>query len=340
MSGGKDSDCVAALCADRQQRTGRPARFLMADTGHEHEWTYEHVHRLEASLGISVEWVKRDFTEDLARRRARLPRQWREAGVSENLIDDALELLHPTGIPYLDMVMAKGMFAAGASRKFCTEYLKVMPSDDQVVNPLLASGVSVTQWLGIRADESKKRADTEKHPRFGRSGNHNLPARLLLYRPILDWTVTDVIAYHKRRGIPINPLYAFGFNRVGCFPCINERKGAIAIIATRFPAAIDKLREWESLCARVAVARGTQPDKFDGTATFFPAGTVPRVIGNAPIDAVADWAMTSRGGLQVNIFAGAPDGNDALTSAAAEDFERAQDEGHYACTGGMGWCEA
>jgi 3'-phosphoadenosine 5'-phosphosulfate sulfotransferase (PAPS reductase)/FAD synthetase len=342
ISGGKDSDCIAGLAADRQQRTGRRVRFVFSDTGHEHDWTYEHIEVLARILEIEIETIKRDFTADLARRRERLPKQWRAAGVHENLIDEAVVLLQPTGIPYLDMVMSKGMFAAGASRKFCTEYLKVMPCDEQVVKPLLADGVSVTQWLGIRADESKKRADPELHPRFDRSGNHTMPARLLYYRPILDWTVEAVIAYHKYRGIPLNPLYAFGFNRVGCFPCINERKAAIAIIARRFPEAIEKLRVWEALCARVAVARGTHPDTWDGMATFFPAGTVPGVKGNAPIDVVAAWALTDSGQRrQANMFAGmSPEESgihSALSLAAQED--RATDQGYYACTGGMGWCE-
>jgi hypothetical protein len=95
VPGGKDSDCVGALCADRQQRTGRAARFIMAETGYEHDWTYEHVGKLERALDINVEWVKRDFTDAIMRRRERLPIQWRAAGVPEKPIDEALEILWP-----------------------------------------------------------------------------------------------------------------------------------------------------------------------------------------------------------------------------------------------------
>ena len=308
----------------RQQRTGRAARFYFSDTCHEHDWTYEQIDRLEQRHDITIERIKQDFTAAIMRRRERLPIQWRAAGVPESDIDEALSLLWPTGIAYLDLVLSKGMFAAGGARKFCTEELKIRPYDEQIAQPLLESGVSPVVWLGVRADESKKRADVTKHPRFFRSGNFQMPARILLYRPILDYTEPDVFDFHRKHNIPLNPLYAEGFKRVGCFPCINEKKAALAIIARRFPDAFDKLRRWETLIAKVAVARGTQPDKFTGDATFFPIGTVPGG-GTNPIDTVAQWALTKRGGWQFDYLAG-----DTITL---------QDRGHYACTAGMGYCE-
>ncbi len=208
------------------------------------------------------------------------------------------------------------------------------------LKPLLDDGVSVTQWLGVRADGSKKRADPKLHPRFGKSGNHTMSARLLHYRPILDWTVQAVIAYHKYRGIPLNPLYAFGFNRVGCFPCINEHKSAIAIIAKRFPDAIEKLRLWEDLCSRVNVT-WRHAASFGEISTFFPSGTAPGMARNA-IDDVVAWALTDLGQKrQASLGAGmAPDETGIHTelSRAAEE-DRATDQGNYACTSGMGWCE-
>lgn len=322
VSGGKDSDCVYLLALER----GRPFRAVFADTGHEHPWTYEHVERLaERTGGPAVEWIKEDFGAPLERRRARLPEQWSAVGVPQSLIDRALELLHPTGVPYLDMVMSKGMFAASVSRKFCTELLKVKPSEEQVTEPLLQQGVSVVQWLGIRADESEGRADITKHPPLERRRWKPLKSRgpsLLLYRPILGWTIEDVVGHHRRHNLPLNPLYGEGFNRVGCFPCINERKEGLAIIARRFPEAFDKLRAWEALCTEVRVTRRKGTEEEIDHATFFAGGKVPGMRSNT-VDDVAQWALTKRGGKQNDMFAGL-----------------LKDEGHFACTGGMGWCEA
>lgn len=311
VSGGKDSDCCYLLAVKR----GRPFRAVFADTGNEHEWTYEHVRRLpERTGGPEVEVVRADFTDGIARRRIRLPEQWRAAGVPESLIDRAVSLLVPSGNPYLDLVLMKGMFAAGARRKFCTEYLKVLPVSEQVIRPLYEGGETIIQWLGIRADESAKRSDETVHPRFERRG------RLAYYRPILSWTIDDVIAFHRRHNLPLNPLYAEGFSRVGCFPCVNERKAGVARIAKGFPEHIERIREWEALVSEVNVG-WRKPERVGDICTFFPAGTVPGMDRNT-IDDVVSWSFTKRGGHQFDMFAGMTD------------------TGFIACTAGMGWCEA
>ena len=318
VSGGKDSDCCYLLALER----GRPFRAVFADTGNEHDWTYEHVSRLhERTGGPKVEWVKADFTDGIARRRERLPEQWRAAGVPEQLIAEAVALLQPTGNPFVDLTLMKGMFAAGARRKFCTEYLKVLPVDQQFIRPLYDGGASIIQWLGIRADESPKRADETKHPAFERSRNRSgAGGHLAYYRPILSWSVEDVITFHVRHGLPMNPLYAQGFSRVGCFPCVNERKAGVARIAKAFPDHIQRLRTWEALISRVNVS-WKKAGSFGDICTFFPAGTVTGRTRNT-IDDVVDWSLTARGGRQYDMLAGL------------------QDEGRIACTAGMGWCEA
>lgn len=316
VSGGKDSDCVLSLAMERCAR--RPALELIAvfaDTGNEHEFVYEHIAYLEDFYGIKIVRVKQDSSAAILRRRERLPIQWTEAGVPQSFIDRALALLWPTGNAYLDLCLSKGMFAAGARRKFCTEELKIRPCDEQVIQPLLDAGRRVVQWLGIRSDESAKRAEVENHPRF-----QKVSTRFLLYRPILDWTVADVVARHNDIGLKMNRLYSEGFSRVGCFPCINERKGGMAIIARKFPEHIARIRAWEELVSEVAV-HWRKPESFGDVATFFPAGTVPRMHRNT-INDVADWAMTSRGGRQYDLLAG-----------------YVPDQKFYSC-GGTGWCEA
>lgn len=315
VSGGKDSDCVVIRMMRRAEKRPMRMRFVFADTENEHELVYEHIEMVERFFGIPIERVRLDSTAAIMRRRERLPAQWAEAGVPQSYIDRALELLWPTGNAYLDLCLAKGMFAAGARRKFCTEELKIRPSDEQIVNPLLGEGYRVVQWLGIRADESAKRADEENHPRFQR-----VTSRFMLHRPILDYTVEDVVALHSEVGLPMNKLYSFGFSRVGCFPCVNERKNGMAIIHRRFPEHIDRIREWEALVSQVSVG-WRKAENFGDISTFFPSGTVPRMARNT-IDDVADWSITARGGRQYDYLAG-----------------YIPDRKFYSC-GGTGWCEA
>jgi hypothetical protein len=150
--------------------------------------------------------------------------------------------------------------------------------------------------------------------------------RLAYYRPLIHWTVADVIALHRHFGIPMNPLYREGFERVGCFPCINEKKHTMAIIVKRFPEHIDRIREWEHLASQVNVGWKNEGG-FGDISTFFPAGKIPRAERNT-IDDVAAWSLTQRGGYMGDMFAGM---NEAVGDYADEQI--------YACTGGRGDCE-
>jgi len=48
--------------------------------------------------------------------------------------------------------------------------------------------------------------------------------------PIKDLTERQVFGELRKRGIPLNPLYAQGFKRVGCYPCFLSKKDIIQVI--------------------------------------------------------------------------------------------------------------
>lgn len=73
VSGGKDSTAVYLLAME----SGRPFRAVFADTGNEHEATYEYVDRLaERTGGPAIEVVKADFSKRLAHRREFIAANW------------------------------------------------------------------------------------------------------------------------------------------------------------------------------------------------------------------------------------------------------------------------
>jgi 3'-phosphoadenosine 5'-phosphosulfate sulfotransferase (PAPS reductase)/FAD synthetase len=126
-------------------------------------------------------------------------------------------------------------------------------------------------------------------------------AELWNYRPILDWTVDDVFAMHRKHGIEPNPLYKQGMGRVGCMPCIHARKDELLEVSKRFPAEIERVAEWERIVSLAAKR---------GCSTFFEADTVP---GNSRdmveirhdthgIWQAVEWAKTGRGGRQFDMF--------------------------------------
>lgn len=154
-------------------------------------------------------------------------------------------------------------------RRWCTRELKVQlirAYHDTVAD---AAGVDTLSVVGIRAEESEARA---LMPRFEYDENWGG----YVFRPMLDATVEEVIALHHRHGVPLNPLYHLGFDRVGCNPCIYESKEGIELTAQHFPARIDLIRWLEQECERLRAERNVEePGRYGhAEATFFQAKMV------------------------------------------------------------------
>lgn len=205
----------------------------------------------------------------------------------------ALELLQPTGNPFLDLCLWKGRFPSTTTR-FCSTELKHVPLNEYC-QKVGRGSQAVISWQGVRRQESKDRAGlAERDVELGSWEPE--PRGFLIYRPILDWTVEDVFAMHRKHGVEPNPLYKQGMGRVGCMPCIHARKDELRQIAMRFPDEIARVAEWERLVSQTAKR---------GMATFWPArGEANEDVSleGHGIEAVIDWAKTSRGGKQRDLI--------------------------------------
>lgn len=288
VSGGKDSTALILHALDRDIQN---LRYVFADTGNEHDDVYEYLDYLEYSLGISIERVKPDFSKRIRKKREYVEKHWEADGVPQERIDAALEMLVPTGNPFLDLCIWKGRFPSTKVR-FCTDELKTFPITEQVVFPILKAGGKVRSWQGIRADESRARAEYKMHQQidFG----------IWVYRPLLHWNAADVFDAHRKHGIKPNPLYLKGMNRVGCMPCVMCRKDELSEIGRRFPDVIERIRRWEKIVSKASK---------QGSSTFFTAVS----IGNPQdgerihhethgIDSAVRWSMTTHGGVQYDLF--------------------------------------
>lgn len=252
VSGGKDS--AAALIWLVRESGIAPSKInaTFADTGNEHEWTYDHVRLLsEKVFPIQTLKPERAFYE-LAKDKHRFP---------------------------------------STKTRFCTQFLKIFPLRDHIL-ALHDAGHDVIAVSGTRADESHARSILAEWEPWQSS-----TLGVMQWRPLLRWTLADVLAIHKRHGIPLNPLYALGAQRVGCFPCIMSRKYEIRMIAQRFPERIAMIREAEL----------DHEKTYGRFSTFFPINMVPKRFRskavkikdgsylNVPtIDDVVRWAMTGK----------------------------------------------
>lgn len=276
VSGGKDSTALLLLAIERDTPN---LQAVFADTGHEHQQTYEYVQYLNDKV-FPIRTVKADFTEQIARKRLYVENKWPEKGVPPETVQRALQTLHPTGNPFLDLCIWKGRFPSTKAR-FCSEELKRNPIIEQVQMPLLDAGHEIYSWQGVRADESTARRNLPELEDVG--------GGLWNYRPILQWTAEQCFEMHKKHGIKHNPLYEQGMGRVGCMPCIHARKDELLEISKRFPEEINRVAEWE----RIVSAASKR-----GSSTF----GIGVDISVASIHSVVEWSKTSHGGKQYDFL--------------------------------------
>jgi len=195
---------------------------------------------------------------------------------------------YPGGMEAL--ILKKGMFPSRV-RRFCTQLLKVKPAQSFFKE----LGEDVVNVVGIRHDESRARS---KMPEWEEGSFFSGET----WRPLIRWTLDDVIDIHKRHGIRPNPLYLRGASRVGCWPCIFARKGELRMLGEIDPERVAHLRALEARVGEAAEARArAKGTELKSAPTFFHAKIGRK--GMWSIDRVMEWAQTARGGKQVELFA-------------------------------------
>jgi 3'-phosphoadenosine 5'-phosphosulfate sulfotransferase (PAPS reductase)/FAD synthetase len=301
VSSGKDS--VATLLLAREKHPLESIRYVFADTGNEDQIVYDYLDYLEQKLNIVIERLKMDFSERIINKRMFIARDQRKGYRNGKKIRwsnkakrQALKVLHPTGIPFLDLCLWKGRFPSRRAQ-FCTEFLKTIPLI-RYQQELVDDGYTVISWQGIRRDESESR-------KYALQIEY-VDDYMWQYRPIADWTAKDTFDMQLKHGIEPNPLYKKGMSRVGCMACINANKNEIKEIADRFPEHIEKINHWENLVAACCKR---------GKASFFPNRTKVSFMDVPNINAKVAWARTTRGGRQFDIFASSELSIQAFSSA-------------------------
>ena len=214
------------------REAGVKFRMVFADTGWEAKATYEHLDHLREKMGpIDV-----------------------------------------VGVPGGMIAKVKERFGFPARmQRWCTRELKLKPLREYHDRCEASEGIETVCVMGVRAAESKSRAEMLKQPLFFDEPEGDKSWGGYVWRPILKWTVEDVLAIDHRHGVSVNPLYKQGHGRVGCYPCIFASKEQVRLLAEHSPERIDEMRalEAEMQALREAANRET-PGRFeDPRATFF-----------------------------------------------------------------------
>jgi 3'-phosphoadenosine 5'-phosphosulfate sulfotransferase (PAPS reductase)/FAD synthetase len=249
VSGGKDSTAMYCLMIEVYGKDFLP---IFADTGNEHPVTVNYVRNMHIMAGgPPVQIVKADFTK-------KLNKKGKEASCN----------------PFLDLMLWKGR-APSTKAQFCTEWVKLWP-----ILLFLEENYPTQDWImftGLRAGESFRRS-------FRQPFEYNTYFDCESVNPMLYMNEEDIFSFLEEKGVPPNPLYALGYGRVGCFPCIHANKTELSLLPDW---AWDKLEVWENTIGK----------------KFFPPGILPKGMPNIPTVAlVKEWCKTIRGGRSYDLF--------------------------------------
>lgn len=280
VSGGKDSTALYCLMVETYGQDFLP---VFADTDNEHPVTANYVRNLHVMAGgPPVHFVKADFSRQMKKRRAERIESVRKHTIGSPEYLEALAFarkMRPRGNKFLDMMIWKNR-APSTKAQFCTEHLKLWPIKFYLSANFPSDQYEWVMFTGMRAGESLKRSRMQPF-----SWNDFFDCESVL--PMLYNSESDEYDYLLSKGVPPNPLYALGYGRVGCFPCIHANKSQLNLLPDW---AWDKLEYWEGHLGR----------------TWFGPNTVPG-IWIPTIQQVRDWCKTSYGGRQFDMFRQSPE---------------------------------
>lgn len=267
-SGGKDSTALLLWAIHESGLPRDSLRLTFCDTKNEDRLTYEHLDLL------------------------------RKAIVESAGIVGGLEVLEPER-GFFELALWKHRFPSRKAQ-FCTQHLKLYPSK-KWVEDRQREGFTVVVLNGKRTAESLERGRAMRDkPERGWSDFWGCEE----WSPLASWSIQDVLAIHKRYGVPLNKLYSLGAQRVGCFPCINCGKREIRMVAKLRPEKIDQIEEWEN---RIEETYGRPSTFFASKVATVPFRVKKAIAADgrthwlAPIRQVVAWAHTERGGRKLSL---------------------------------------
>lgn len=219
VSGGKDSQACMRLAVDSFGHSN--VLGIYEDTGFDHSLTLEHLKYMSSHYGVPIVSLK-------SKRYNSVP-----------------ECMEDNGWP-----------TSGA--RSCTRILKMKPWFDWLKEHA-AEHEPFVVYLGMRAQESYVRKQNYGHliedETYELSDLYEkVPKPIRKVRvalPIVQWSKAGVFSFLKLKNDKVNPLYAKGHPRIGCFPCVMSTRRQVEL-AARDP---EGRRNIQLLFKAAAVAR-------------------------------------------------------------------------------------
>lgn len=148
----------------------------------------------------------------------------------------------------IDELIVKKGFPPIRKYRYCTTELKVKHGNDRL------------KLLGIRAEESARRADLEPIQLEGRDRH---------IFPIFNWTTADIWQYIGKYNLRYNPLYDRGYKRVGCILCPFASTKQIEMEFEKYPEVVERYHQACLKAFEVQKEKGKQYRTFSNGEDIF-----------------------------------------------------------------------
>jgi len=139
---------------------------------------------------------------------------------------------------FLDL--SKELGPPSSMMPWCCQTQKFAPFN-KYLNEHYPKGVLSVE--GLRRFESDKRMDYKRV-----SGNRAIPRKKAIC-PILNWTMLDVWLYIFWKKIPFNPIYKYGYERIGCWACPHKTMSSFKMMKRTHPKLLSRWYRFLSLYA-------------------------------------------------------------------------------------------
>ncbi len=213
VSGGKDSSAMSLVVNSYLDEIGHagPRILIHSDLGRV-EWreSLPWCQKLADRLGLELVVVRRAAGDLLDRWRVR----WQN-NVTRYANLETVCLVLPWSTP--SMLFCRSELKAAI---ICRELVQRFP------------GREILSPTGIRREESSTRAcapisapQLRLTSKTQKTSGHD-------WHPIADWTLSEVLAYHRLRSFPLHPGYTRGMTRISCAFCVMGSAGDLAVSAT------------------------------------------------------------------------------------------------------------
>lgn len=110
----------------------------------------------------------------------------------------------------------------GRMGRWCTGELKIEPLRAYHDKIISETGFETVSAIGVRSDESESRS---RLPEWSDEPEGKSSWGGYIWRPLIAWSVRDVLEIHNRHNVNVNPLYQRGHNRGWVLPVHLREQG-------------------------------------------------------------------------------------------------------------------